>query len=290
MPTYDDRLQALCESYRSIFGMESELSASVPDYQLLSVFARALDDASALVLNAFHQMNPQYASGASLDLLLPQYGLSRLPGETDAAVRSRIVTALAGNGRTMAENILAAIRAIPSVKQTALYVNDTDAADARGIPAHSLCAVVRGGSLQSIAEAIFRKKAPGIGTYGTATRQVTDENGVSHAVGVYRPSMSYVTFNLQLKPLDGYDSATADRIVGAIVDYLASFEIGQPLVVSSLYGVCYAAAGEKANTFAIPDLTATAPAAGGTTRVQVPAAWNEILDTDPELIRITVVS
>ena len=99
MPTYEDRLSALTENYRAIFGLDSELSESVPDYQLLSVFARSLDDASSLVLSAFHQMNPMYASGQALDLVLPQYGISRLPGETDAAVRSRIVTALAGNGR-----------------------------------------------------------------------------------------------------------------------------------------------------------------------------------------------
>ena len=89
MPTYADRLEALTESYRSIFGTDAELSESVPDYQLLSVFARALDDASALVLSAFNSRNPQYASGRALDLLLPQYGLARLPGETDAHARGR---------------------------------------------------------------------------------------------------------------------------------------------------------------------------------------------------------
>ena len=48
MPTYEDRMEALADAYRSIFGTDAELSESVPDYQLLSVFARALDDASAL--------------------------------------------------------------------------------------------------------------------------------------------------------------------------------------------------------------------------------------------------
>ena len=61
MPTYENRLSALTESYRSIFGLDADLSESVPDYQLLSVFARSLDDASSLVLSAFHQMNPMYS-------------------------------------------------------------------------------------------------------------------------------------------------------------------------------------------------------------------------------------
>ena len=73
MPTYEDRLSELEAAYRSIFGIEAGLDPAVPDYQLLSVFARALDDTSALVLQAYNSRNPMYASGQALDLLLPQY-------------------------------------------------------------------------------------------------------------------------------------------------------------------------------------------------------------------------
>ena len=41
MPTYEERLEALTEAYRGIFGAGAGLSAAAPDYQLLSVFARA---------------------------------------------------------------------------------------------------------------------------------------------------------------------------------------------------------------------------------------------------------
>ena len=290
MPTYEDRLSALCESYRSIFGLDAELSESMPDYQLLSVIARSLDDTSALVLDAFHQMNPLYASGQALDLLLPQYGLSRLPGETDASVRSRIVTGLAGNGRTMEENLVAEIKAVPNVQKVALYVNDTDATDAKGIPSYFLCAVVQAGSLQKIAEAIFRKKAPGIGTYGTTTKQVVDENGVSHSIAVYRPAASFITFTIEIKTYDGFDNSLVDTIKQAIIGYISGFQIGQPLVVPSVYGVCYAAAGDKASSFAITDLAATSPASQGTTRIRIPADWNTLLNTADEMIRITLVS
>ncbi len=290
MPTYEDRLSALCDSYRSIFGIDAELSESVPDYQLLSVFARSLDDASALVLDVFHQMNPMYASGQALDLLLPQYGLSRLPGETDAAARSRMITALAGNGRTLEENILAEIRKVPNVRAAKIYVNDTDTTDEKGIPAHNICAVVYNGNLQKLAEAIFRKKPPGIGTYGTHSKTVTDENGESHTVYIYRPPSNYITFTLDIKTYAGFDNSLVETIKQAIQDYVAPFPVGQSLMVPSVYGVCYAAAGEKANTFAITDLTATAPASGGTTRIKVPADWNVKLDADVDLIHVTLTS
>ncbi len=289
MPTYEDRLSALTENYRAIFGLDSELSESVPDYQLLSVFARALDDASLLVLSAFHQMNPMYASGQALDLLLPQYGISRLPGETDAAVRSRIITALAGNGRTMEQNIIAEVMKVPSIKQATMFVNDTNSTDAKGIPAHSICVVAFSGSLQKIAEAIFRKKPPGIGTYGGNSKTVVDENGAFHTVYIQRPTLSIVAFNITIKTYAGFDNSLVDVIKQAIVDYIEPFPIGQSLIVPSVYGVCYAAAGEKASTFAITDLEAVASAAGGSTRVQVPADWKTKLDADAELIEITLV-
>jgi len=46
MPTYEDRLEDLCSAYRAIFGPEAELSPAVPDYQLLSVLARAISGAA----------------------------------------------------------------------------------------------------------------------------------------------------------------------------------------------------------------------------------------------------
>ena len=62
LPTYEDRLQDLCSAYRTVFGQQAGLSPAVPDCQLLSVFARALDDASAPVLSAYNFHNPAYAS------------------------------------------------------------------------------------------------------------------------------------------------------------------------------------------------------------------------------------
>ena len=65
MPTYQDRMEGLTESYRAIFGADVNLTASSPDYQLLSVFARALDDLTQMILVDFVSRNPQYASGTA---------------------------------------------------------------------------------------------------------------------------------------------------------------------------------------------------------------------------------
>ena len=86
LPTYEDRLAALVASYQSIFGPDVNLEISSPDYQLLSLFARALDDQSQLILADFNARNPQYATGAALDLLMPLYGLSRAGATCSTAI------------------------------------------------------------------------------------------------------------------------------------------------------------------------------------------------------------
>ncbi len=290
MPTYEERLSSLTESYRAIYGQESELSESVPDYQLLSVISRSLDDASALILSAVQSVNPQYAQGPALDLMLPMYGLSRQPGETDASVRSRMLTAIARNDLSMEQAIMDEIWSVPNVRKAVLYINETSAADDKGIPAHSLCAVVYNGNLQKLAEALFRSKPPGIRTYGNSTKQVVDDYGVSHDIQIYRPTLSYITFDIFLKTYDGFDNSLLDTIRQAITSHLNGFDIGQSLNVSSIYGVCYAAAGNLASTFAITDLAATATAAGGTTRIRVPADWKTKLDADPAAIYFNVTA
>ena len=75
IPSYEDRMESLVASYRNIFGQDVNLEISSPDYQLLSVFAKALDDMSQVILVDFASRNPQYASGVGLDLLMPLHGL-----------------------------------------------------------------------------------------------------------------------------------------------------------------------------------------------------------------------
>jgi len=291
MPTYAERLEALMDAYRGIFGPDAELSASVPDYQLLSVTARALDDLSQLVLEAYNSRNPLYASGQALDLLLPLYGLRRQEGETDAHARGRILPALAGNGNASAESIAAAIRQVPDVLQAQVHENCTDETNEKGIPPHSICCVVEAGKKADVAEAIFRKKAPGIGTYGTTAVQVNDGNGGTHTVRFSRPAQSPVNLHIDVTAYAGYDPATTDALGRAAEEYLESLRIGQSLVVPRLYGACYAAAGGQASAFAISDIRAECPLITGTTREKVPAGWNTRLYTAyPDRVVITVTN
>ena len=276
MPTYEDRLEDLAEAYRSIFGMESELCESVPDYQLLSVFAKALDDVSALCLQAFNSRNPMYAAGSALDLLLPQYGISRNEGETDAAVRVRIRHALAGRGSCSADALLAAVKNARSVKDAILYVNETDTTDEAGIPGHSIAVVTRGGNAQAIAQAIYDKKAPGIGTYGTTSAGAVDPEGHIHTVNFSRYTDKIVYIYLFIRVLDGGDQeAIRSAVIPAVTAYIDNLGLAVPLNVPQLYGVAYAANPAIADTFVITDIQAAAMGASSVSRDTVPCGWKE---------------
>ena len=276
MPTYEDRLSDLCEAYRNIFGLEAELSASVPDYQLLTVFAKALDDASALCLQAYNSRNPMYASGNALDLLLPQYGITRLAGETDAFVRARIRNSLAGRGGGSADALLAAVRAANKVKEAKLYVNNTDTADEKGIPPHSVAVVTRGGNAAAVAQAIWDKKAPGIGTWGSMSAEAVDAEGNTHTVAFSRYTDKIVFIYPFIRVLEGGNrELIGETVVRAISEYVNELGIAAPLNIPQLYGAAYAADPAIADTYIITDIQVFAMGSGTIVRDVIPCAWNQ---------------
>ena len=277
MPTYEERLTELIRAYREIFGNEVVLDESTPDYQLLSVFARALDDTSALVVQDYNSRNVDYATGQSLDLLAAGYGISRRMlqngTESDANLRARVKGAMASRGCADVCALEAALRGLEYVQDVRIYVNDGDAVSTEGFPGHSLACVVYSGRNQQIAETIWDKKAPGVGTYGTTSCNVTDENGVSHAVQFSRPVTTLITIVIRIRHLNGYDASVEDVIKAAVADYVSHTPIGQDFIVSELYGVCYNAVPKNMlSTFMIGDIL-TSSSQGAYSDIY-PVAWN----------------
>ena len=276
MPTYEDRLEDLCTAYRNIFGPDAELSASVPDYQLLSVFAKALDDVSALCLQAYNSRNPMYASGQALDLLLPQYGISREAGETDASVRARIRNALAARSACSLDALLASVLSANKVKDAKVYINETDSTDSIGIPGHSIAVVTRGGTASAIAQAIYDKKAPGIGTYGMTSANAVDAEGNLHPVAFTRYADKIVYIYMFIRVLSGGDrDAISEAVIPAVVGYTDRLGLAVPLNIPQLYGVAYAANPAIADTFIITDIQVAVPGASSIVRDTVPCDWNQ---------------
>ena len=278
MPTYEDRLEDLATAYRNIFGLEAELSPAVPDYQLLSVFARALDDTSSLVVQDFNSRNPLYASGAALDLLLPQYGLVRAAGESDASVRSRIRTSLAARSTNSYDALLAAVLNAKSIEDAKLYVNDTDTTDANGIPAHNIAVVTKYGTTKSVAQAIFDHKPPGIATYGSTTGTAKDAAGNSYAIHFTRYTDRPVFIYPFISVLPGgSQTAIEAAVVPAIRGFVVKLSIGEALNIPQLYGVIYGADPALASTFVVTDIQVAEPGGSSVVRSMIRAGWDEII-------------
>ena len=293
LPTYADRLEDLLAAYRSIFGADAVLDESTPDYQLLSVFARALDDTSALVLQDYNSRNPDYAAGRSLDLLASLFGLSRRTlqsgTETDASLRLRIRATRAALACASRDSLEAALRSLPYVSDVSVAVNETDQPNADGIPPHALACVVYGGRPADIARTIFDKKAPGIATWGSASADVPDARDRPHTVFFSRPDSWLVTVVIRIRPLEGYDASVQEAMRTAVAEFIQGLGIGRPLVVSELYGVCYGAVpASRMRTFMIGDIL-TSTSRGAHSDVY-PCAWNERLTARPDTVSFETLS
>ena len=289
MPTYEDRLQDLVSAYRSVFGTDAVMDPSVPDYQLLSVFAKALDDTSAFVLAAYDSRNPAYAAGQALDLLLPQYGIVRQAGESDASCRARLRLALAARGAFSPESMEAAIRQVPNVTHVKIRVNEEDTA-VDGIPGHTVAALVSGGNAGLVAETVWNKKPPGIGTDGSVARTVTDEAGNNHIVKFSRPALLPVYYRIELTAYAGYDAAAVEPALRGLLFNLtnSALEIGEELIIPQLYGKIYQAVGAYAPTFAVTGLSVSG--AFGTKTDKVTPAWNQKLTLTNSETDVTIVT
>ena len=276
MPTYEDWLEDLREAYRNIFGTESELDPAVPDYQLLSVFAKALDDTSALVLQVYNSRNPAYASGNALDLLLPAYGITREAGETDASVRARIRRSLAGRSTGTADALLAAVKGAEGVRDARVYVNDTDGPDSIGIPAHSIAVVTVGGEEAAVAQAVYDKKPPGIGTWGSTEASAADAQGNAHPVFFTRSTDKMIVLYVFIRVLEGGNrEEIRSALKGPLADAVNSLGLAVPLNVPQLYGTAYNAKPDIAGTFVITDIQAAVTGETSAVRDIVPCGWNE---------------
>ncbi len=331
MPAYEDRLEELLSDYREIFGLDAALVPASPDYQLLSIFARALDDVSQLALQAYWSRSPQYAEGAALDLLAPLYGISRrgatcsqaavtcsgqagtvipagslvsdtsgllwrvasavtiasggsgegivvceTPGPVTAAAGAigNIVTAVSGwlsvtnpaaaepgieaetdaelrermqeafqLGIGPAEAIRTGVMRVSGVTDCVVWVNSTGE-EADGIPAHSIYAVVEGGTDAEVAGMILAKKAPGIGTSGDVTVAVADAWNVSREISFDRPETVTIALAITLSGRPSTEANTALR--SALIERVNAMKIGETLYLSELYPICSKVLAEKA--------------------------------------------
>lgn len=130
------------------------------------------------------------------NLLEPTYGRM---AETDIELRQSYIAKSALRSNTMIESIVGELlNNIENVESATGYENDTDEVNERGMPPHSIEIVVEGGNDKEIAEAILRRKAGGIQTYGDVEISVLGSYGDVIPVRFNRPEYLYTWLKVVL--------------------------------------------------------------------------------------------
>ncbi len=155
--------------------------------------------------------------------------------ETDAQLRARQKQSVALPSRSVFEGILASVAAIDGVSAISGIDNDSSKTDANGIPSHSIAIIADGGDTQAIADAVFRKKGPGTGTYGNTTQTVFDRYDVAHNISFSRSVRKAISAKVTIVPLTGYETGIGERIRKTVADFIDGLAIGESLMLTRLY-------------------------------------------------------
>lgn len=197
------------------------------------------------------------------------------PVETDAMLRRRQAASTALPAQSILGALDGAIKAVTGVTAVRIYVNDTGATDANGIPAHHLACVVYGGDSTEIATAIMQKRSPGVGLHGTTTVALTNNVSQPENIKFTVPTLVTAKTNINLTALTGYTTDVADKIKSKLVSYYNSLPIGQKVYWARALAVASALDGDPdAGTFEINTFNlfrdADSPA-----QSDIAIAWNE---------------
>lgn len=168
--------------------------------------------------------------------------------ESDYELRQRFNLAKEGLGACNETAIKASIMRVPTVVSAGVIVNETDETDAQGRPPRSFECYVCGGENyhEEIAKAIYDKKPLGIKTYGKVAVDLTDSGGRPYTIKFSHTTtttvyvkLSMVT-NVEFQGESGYL-----EIKNNLETYIDNLGIGNPVILTQLYGKIHSVTGVK---------------------------------------------
>lgn len=172
----------------------------------------------------------------------PSSAIIGAPVESDAALRKRQAKSVAIPAQSMREGMEGALSSLDGVSQARVFENDTDFTDSRGLPRHSIAAVVVGGDSNEIAETIINTKSGGCATIGNTTVSLLDIKNNPVEVKYFAAEVVVPTIDVRIRANAGYSDAIGNKIKKAMADFVNALEIGDTasnnklLLPASLYG------------------------------------------------------
>lgn len=209
------------------------------------------------------------------------------PVETDAELRRKQTLSTALPSLSVISGIRGAVASITGVSRSRVYENDTDTVNADGIPAHTISAVVEGGDVQQIANAIALKKTPGTGTFGTTSATTYDRYGQPTIINLFRPSTATIGVEVSIVAMTGYTTGYADQIKQAVAAAITALNIGDDVLVTKLY-ISATLPNAAGATYDITQIRIKT-GAGAFAAANIPLAFNEVAFCDAA-VDVTVLA
>ena len=151
--------------------------------------------------------------------------------ETDGNLLLRFMRSHAFNNHDDYQGLEGALLDLPDVKQAKVYENYTNQTDEKGIPPHTLNAVVIGGHDNDIGRTILSKKVGGCGVFGRISNTQTYA-GAPRTVYFDRAALVNVKVKLLLERVGGFHDIDTDAIKAALA--ATEFDIGESVYAMRL--------------------------------------------------------
>lgn len=188
--------------------------------------------------------------------------------ETDGQLRFRMLATSAAAVGTP-EGIFTAISDVDSVTYVSVQENPTDVKDANGLPPHSVMPIVEGGDVTQVANAILRSVAAGInlaspldvpGATFVTTSVINPANQQPKTIYFVRPSDVIVNIAMNITSNPSLPSDWQAQVKAAVVNFLASWDVGKRLYASRLYSAVNSAIDADINSITINGADSITPA------------------------------
>jgi uncharacterized phage protein gp47/JayE len=211
-------------------------------YQLVSTYAFGSAASTALVFQAALIGAVSSLPNTIISIITVTLGVTAvnnpatyttlgLNEETDYALRIRRQKSVALPSQGYLEGLIGALLDTTDVTEAMVYENDTGTTDSNDIPSHSIWCIVKGGTNQAVANAIYVKRNAGCGMKGTVTVSVPQVDGTYFPIRFDRPTSQNLYISFDIVAVIG--SVDANFIRNQILAQL-SYTIAQPAVASEI--------------------------------------------------------
>lgn len=154
--------------------------------------------------------------------------------ESDDSYRQRIKGSFAPYGRSSLEVLNSKLANVSGVIDCIIRENNSDITDDRGIPSHSISAVVDGGSDDDIFN-VLTYKGEGVGTYGDVSKTITNMFGEEVQYNFFRPIKKPLFLRITGVDLGGWSETHQEEISNALKVFVSTLKIGQSTLIGRLW-------------------------------------------------------